>query len=48
MYCQDCHKISEFESLDIHNKFLGQLNDISFQPTNFNVIINGICKKCQN
>ncbi len=47
LYCQECHKISEFESLDIHDIFLTQLKNIDFQPTNFNVIINGVCKKCQ-
>ena len=47
LYCQSCHKISEFESLDIHDKFLIHLKNLEFKPTNFNVIINGVCKKCQ-
>lgn len=47
LYCQDCSKIIEFESLDIHNKFLTQLKSLKFQSTNFNVIINGVCQKCQ-
>ncbi|MCK5293348.1 MAG: transcriptional repressor [Arcobacteraceae bacterium] len=47
LYCQYCSQIIEFESLDIHDKFLSQLNNINFQPTSFNVIINGVCKKCQ-
>ncbi len=46
LYCQECHKIAEFESLDIHDMFLTQLKNIDFQPTNFNVIINGVCKEC--
>ncbi|RLA82827.1 MAG: hypothetical protein DRG78_06090 [Epsilonproteobacteria bacterium] len=47
LYCQSCHKINEFESLEIHNKFLENLKNIEFRPTNFNVIINGVCEKCQ-
>jgi Fe2+ or Zn2+ uptake regulation protein len=47
LYCQSCHIISEFESLDIHGKFLQSLKRLNFTPTNFNVIINGICNKCQ-
>ncbi|TET87491.1 MAG: hypothetical protein E3J96_05400 [Sulfurovum sp.] len=47
LYCQECHKILEFESLDIHDMFLTHLKSLEFQPTNFNVIINGVCKKCQ-
>lgn len=47
LYCQSCHKISEFESLDIHDMFLNQLKNLEFRPTNFNVIINGVCKECQ-
>ncbi len=48
LYCQSCHLISEFECFDIHDKFLHNLRDLSFAPTNFNVIINGVCKKCQS
>ena len=47
LYCQNCHKISEFESLDIHDKFLQNLKSEGFKPTNFNVIINGVCKQCK-
>jgi len=47
IYCQNCHKIHEFENLDIHDKFLENLKKIDFKPTNFNVIINGVCKQCQ-
>ncbi len=47
LYCQECHKIAEFESLDIHDMFLTNLKSLEFQSTNFNVIINGVCKKCQ-
>ncbi|MEA2051083.1 MAG: transcriptional repressor [Campylobacterota bacterium] len=48
LYCQECNKISEFESLDIHDKFLSELKNQNFKPTNYNVIINGICKECQS
>ena len=48
LHCQSCNKISEFESLDIHDMFLNNLKNIDFKPTNFNVIINGVCKKCQD
>jgi len=47
LYCQRCHNIAEFESLDIHDKFLQNLKSEGFKPTNFNVIINGVCKQCQ-
>ena len=47
LYCQECNKVMEFESLDIHNLFLAHLKSIDFKPTNFNVIINGVCQKCQ-
>jgi len=47
LYCQNCHKIHEFENLDIHDEFLTNLRKIDFKPTNFNVIINGVCKQCQ-
>ena len=46
LYCQYCNKITEFYNLDIHNKFLSKLKNINFKPTNFNVIINGICETC--
>jgi len=48
LYCQECNNVIEFESLEIHNLFLKELDKIDFKPTNFNVIINGVCKKCQN
>ena len=48
LYCQECNKVIEFESLDIHDLFLKELKNIQFKPTNFNVIINGVCKECQN
>jgi Fur family ferric uptake transcriptional regulator len=48
LYCQECNKVMEFESLDIHELFLAHLKSINFKPTNFNVIINGVCDKCQN
>jgi len=47
LYCQECNKVMEFESLDIHDLFLAHLKSIDFKPTNFNVIINGVCQKCQ-
>ncbi len=47
LYCQSCHKIDEFENLDLHDKFLRNLKSEGFKPTNFNVIINGVCKQCQ-
>jgi Fe2+ or Zn2+ uptake regulation protein len=47
LYCQECNKVREFESLDIHDLFLAHLKSIDFKPTNFNVIINGVCQKCQ-
>jgi Fe2+ or Zn2+ uptake regulation protein len=47
LYCQSCNAISEFECLDIHDKFLQSLKRLSFTPTNFNVIINGVYNKCQ-
>ncbi len=47
LYCQECNKVMEFESLDIHDLFLAHLKSINFKPTNFNVIINGVCTKCQ-
>ena len=47
LYCQECNKVMEFESFEIHNLFLKHLKDIDFKPTNFNVIINGVCSKCQ-
>ena len=47
LYCQECNTISEFESSEIHNLFLSSLENINFKPTNFNVIINGVCNKCQ-
>lgn len=47
LYCQECNKVMEFESVDIHELFLGHLKSINFKPTNFNVIINGVCQKCQ-
>lgn len=46
LYCQECNEIEEFENLEIHNMFLEQLNQREFKATGFNVIINGICKKC--
>jgi len=46
MYCQECNQVFEFESIDIHDMFLKQLKNVGFKPTNFNVIINGICSKC--
>lgn len=46
LYCQGCHNISEFVSFDIHNSFLKELYDKEFQATYFNVIVNGLCKKC--
>ena len=48
IYCQECNKVEEFESAEIHQAFLNHLMEIEFKPTNFNVIINGVCKKCQN
>jgi len=45
-YCQECNKLIEFENLEIHNLFLKNLKEINFKPTNFNVIINGVCKNC--
>lgn len=48
LYCGVCHKILEFSSIDIHNSFLEELAHMDFTPTNFNVIINGVCKECQN
>jgi len=48
LYCQECHTISEFESLEIHKLFLQNLEKMNFKATSFNVIINGICSKCQN
>jgi len=47
LYCQECNKVMEFESLDIHDLFIKHLKNIDFKPTNFNVIINGVCTKCQ-
>lgn len=47
LYCQECSELIEFESLDIHDSFLTQLKNLNFQPTNFNVIINGVCNKCK-
>jgi len=47
LYCQECNKVMEFESMDVHDLFLAHLKSIDFKPTNFNVIINGVCKKCQ-
>jgi len=47
LYCQECNKVMEFESLDIHDLFIKHLKKIDFKPTNFNVIINGVCTKCQ-
>ncbi|MEA3353240.1 MAG: Fur family transcriptional regulator [Campylobacterota bacterium] len=47
LYCQECNTISEFESLDIHDMFLRELKHLKFKPTNFNIIINGVCSKCQ-
>jgi len=47
IYCNECNNMSEFENLDIHDKFLSQLKNENFQPMNFNIIINGVCKKCQ-
>ena len=47
LYCQECNQVLEFESLDIHDLFLKHLRNINFKPTNFNVIINGVCEKCQ-
>lgn len=48
MYCSQCHTIEEFSNLEIHDLFLNELKKLDFQPTGFNVIINGICKKCKN
>jgi Fe2+ or Zn2+ uptake regulation protein len=48
LYCQECNKIEEFESAQIHQSFVKHLMDVEFRATNFNVIINGVCKKCQN
>lgn len=48
LYCQSCNKVSEFENLDIHDKFLANLKNKNFKPTSFNVIINGICNRCLN
>jgi len=47
LYCQECNSISEFDSKDIHNLFLKDLENMNFKATNFNVIINGVCKTCQ-
>ena len=47
LYCQECNKVMEFESLDIHDLFLSHLKSINFKPINFNVIINGVCQQCQ-
>jgi len=47
LYCQECNTVSEFESYEIHSLFLKHLDSINFKPTNFNVIINGVCAKCQ-
>lgn len=47
LYCEECNTVSEFESLDIHDLFLKNLKSLNFKPTNFNVIINGVCQKCQ-
>ncbi len=45
--CQTCNTISEFESIYIYNIFLKELKNMNFQSTSFNVIINGVCKNCQ-
>jgi len=45
-YCQECNKVIEFENSEIHDLFLKNLKNINFKPTNFNVIINGICNDC--
>jgi len=47
LHCQECNKIIEFESIDIHDMFLKNLKNLGFEATNFNVIINGVCKDCQ-
>lgn len=47
LYCQECNTVTEFESLEIHDLFLTHLKSMKFKPTNFNVIINGVCHKCQ-
>jgi len=47
LYCQFCSKVIEFEDIDIHDKFLQELKNIKFQATGFNIIINGVCQKCQ-
>lgn len=48
LYCQECHHICEFENEEIYVMFQKQLKKMNFQSTSFNVIINGVCKKCQN
>ena len=47
LYCQECNGIEEFESKEIHQVFLNHLEEIGFQAINFNVIVNGVCKRCQ-
>jgi Fur family ferric uptake transcriptional regulator len=47
IYCNECHSVSEFENEEIHQKFLDELKLQNFQATNFNVIISGVCEKCQ-
>ena len=47
LYCQECNNISEFSNLEIHKLFLNNLENMNFKATSFNVIINGVCNKCQ-
>ena len=47
LYCLKCGSIVEFDDIDIHDRFLKELSNVEFEPVGFNVIINGVCKKCQ-
>lgn len=48
LYCIECNEFSVLESDNVVMAFKSDLQKIGFKPMKYNIIINGICKKCMD
>lgn len=48
LYCMECKEFSVLESDNVLKAFKSDLENIGFKAMKYNIIINGICNKCQN